>query len=96
MKLLTNYIINVYAWFWCTVKAKPEFYNSPRHIFQMIQKVNIINDIRITTEFLKTIQFNSCLLHSENMLLAMLTDLRAEVRVKAVAIILTCKDTPEV
>ena len=36
MKLLTNYIINVYAWFWFTVKAKPEFYNSPRHIFQMI------------------------------------------------------------
>ena len=28
MKLLTNYIINVCAWFWFTVKAKPEIYNS--------------------------------------------------------------------
>ena len=61
MKLLTNYIINVYAWFWFTVKAKPEFYNSPRHIFQMIQKVNTINDIRITTEFLKL--FNLIAIH---------------------------------
>ena len=84
MKLLTNYIKNVYAWFWFTVKAKPKIYNSPRHIFQMIQKVNTIKDIRITTEFLKTIQFNSYSLHSENMLCAMLTDLRAELRVKAV------------
>ena len=32
LKLLTNKIINVYAWFWFAVKAKPEFYNSPRHI----------------------------------------------------------------
>ena len=70
----------------------------------MIQKVNTINDIRITTECLKTIQFNSYSLHSENMLCAMLTDLRAEVRVKAITIILTCReilqrysrDTPEI
>ena len=58
--------------------------------------MNTINDIRITTEFLKTIQFNSYSLHSESMLCAMLTDLGAEVRVKAVAIILTCRDTQEV
>ena len=58
--------------------------------------MNTINDIRITTEFLKTIQFNSYSLHSENMLCVMLTDLRAEVRVKAVVIILTCRDTSEV
>ena len=54
----------------------------------MIQNVNTI---RLTTEFLKNIQFNSYILYSENMLCAMLTDRRAEVRVKAVAIILTCR-----
>ena len=62
----------------------------------MTQKENTIKDIRITTEFLKTIQFNSYSLYSENMLCAMPTDLRAEVRVKAVVIILTCRDTPVV
>ena len=91
LKIVCNYIINVYARTWFSVKAKPHFYQAPIHIYNMINNAKIINDERINNILLKVINNNSYALHSENIICAMLTDTRNEVRLRAVKIIMRCR-----
>ena len=87
-KLIIQCIIHVYARIWFTVKARPYFYQSPIHILNMVINTREINDPHINEIFHKVINNNSYALHSENIIFAMLTDVRDSIRLKAAKYIL--------
>ena len=62
----------------------------------MIIEAKQINDDRINKCLLDKLNKNSYSLHSENMICAMLTDLRPNIRMKAVEKIIKCRETPEI
>lgn len=95
MIVLSKYIIRVYARMWFAIKARPQFYNSPTHMHNMITNAKCINDPRILSVLQAKLNTNSYSLHSENLLCAMLVDPRETVRKKAVERIIKCRETPE-
>lgn len=92
---MCNFIINVYACNWFAIKAKPYFYDSPRHIYNMIINTRKLNDSNITEKVNQVISQNSYSLHSENMLCAMMTDDRPNVRMMAINKIIKCRESIE-
>ena len=91
LKILCYYIINVYARTWYSVKSRPPFYQAPIHIRNMINNAKIINYTCIINILFKVVNYNSYALHSKNIICAMLTDTRNEVRFRAVKIIMRCR-----
>ena len=80
--IMCRYIINVYSRNWFAIKKKTYFYDSPQHIFNMLQNAHKFNDSHITTRIHNVICTDS--LHSENMICATMTDIWPNVRMRAV------------
>ena len=93
--IMCKYIIRIYARTWFGIKAKPYFYDSPRHIYKMITNTALLNDKRVTDRVHEVISTNAYSLHSKNILCCMLTDDRPDVNSIAVKQILICRKTPE-
>ena len=84
--IMCRYIIKVYSRNWLAIKKTPYFYDSPQNILNMIQHSHKFNDI--TNSVHDVICTHSYLLHSENMIWAMMTNMRPNVRMRDVGKIL--------
>ena len=95
LSLICKYIIHVYARIWFAVKAKPEFYVTDSSSLNVHLNTQQLNDNRLTEILERTLSLNSYSLHSEYILCAMLTDIHPDIRMKAVKIILKCREKEE-
>ena len=86
--LMENFVINVYAKAWFSIKTKSLFTDSPTHVFNMIQNAVQLDDSRVSEVMFRVIENNSLALRSENLLCAMLPDSRPDIRSQAIEKIL--------
>ena len=90
LKLLVNYVMNVYVPFWFKVKKYHSIKDGARHIFSFIQLTRYLDK-----KYLKiidpVISRNCYFAHPENVLLSMLSDSRRNVRVLAINKILQAR-----
>jgi len=71
--------MNVYAPVWFEIKSSPSIADGARHLWSMIEKSrNLPNDLKNTVN--DVIQHNGFFAHSENSLIAMVTDLSPVIR----------------
>lgn len=84
---LAKFVVRVYGPMWFIVKAKPQMYNGPKHLFKFIKLIQWL-PTRYKGEVYNIINRNSYFAHSENILLAMLLDPQIDVRKRAFDIIL--------
>ena len=82
--LVVNFVRNVYAKAWISIKTKPLFTDSPTHLFNMIQNAVQLDDSRVTEVRFRVIENNSFAVHSENLLCAILADSRPNIRRQAI------------
>ena len=84
LKLLSKFIVTVFAPTWFDIKSNSKFACGPRNFFSMIQRIreNIEEDDQKI--LLAVLNRNSYFAHSENILLAMLVDEDCDVRKIAV------------
>ena len=85
---LVRFVIKVYARNWFAIKYQPRFTNPPKHIFNFIENIHELDCELIRDECFRTISRNSFLLHSEPILIGMLSDTNPSVRIEAVKRIL--------
>ena len=81
---MVNFVRNVYAKAWISIKTKPLFTDSPTHLFNMIQNTVQLDDSRVTEVMFRVIENNSFAVHSENLLCAMLADSIFNIRRQAI------------
>lgn len=79
LKLITNYVVKVYAPSWFNIKKNHQAIHGPRLIHDMIRMCSFLPSEYKKLAF-EVIQRNSYFAHSENILLAMLEDSRSFVR----------------
>lgn len=72
LKILTSYIVDVYAPTWFQIKKNELAINGPKNLFFLIERSNLIVDDKAKTIVRECIQRNAFFAHSENMLLAQL------------------------
>lgn len=90
IKILAEYIVEVYAPFWFLVKCHPHFYEGPRHFFKLIEMISHLrNDIKTIIQ--TVVQDNAYFAHKENVLVAMLVDSDKAIRQKAVNLIMSSR-----
>lgn len=82
LRLIVQFIINVYIPAWFGIKETPSFVHGARHLFQIIRLTRehtpeLLNDIILT------IETNFYFAHSESVLIGMLTDDDVNIRKKA-------------
>jgi len=88
---IVTFIVHVYAPTWFNIKQKPSCKDGARHLFMMIK------NSRYQTDELKAIvdpviQHNSYFAHPKNLLLAMMTNDRPQIRELALRRILKARD----
>lgn len=87
LKALVTFIVKVYAPMWFNIKMEPKCVNGAKHFWKMISLSRYLpNNLRKIVD--DTLQRNGYFTHSENILLAMLTDGDDEIRKNAVDLIL--------
>ena len=86
--LMVNFVINVYAKAWFSIKTKSLFTDSPTHVFNMVQNAVQLDDSRVSEVIFRVIENNSLALRSENLLCAMSADFRPNIRSQAIEKIL--------
>jgi hypothetical protein len=92
--LLTDYILQVYAPVWFSIKLEPQCYNGAKHFYRMVKLSRFLpDDARAKVD--KCLQQNAYFAHSENLLLSMLVDERREIRELAVRRIQRAKQNKE-
>lgn len=92
LKLLTSYIVEIYAPTWFKIKKHELAVNGPKNLYFLIKKSNSINDENVKNIVQKSIQRNAFFAHSENLLLAQLSSKKKSERVNAVHKILQIRD----
>lgn len=90
LKILTQYIMKVYAVSWFEIKSKPSCRHGSKHFFGIIQKSRFL-PAEIKNIIDPVIQRNGYFSHPENMLLAMLADSRKTVRELGLRRLLKCR-----
>ena len=88
---LVRFVIKVYARNWFAIKYQPRFTNAPKHIFNFIENIHELDCELIRDECFRTISRNSFLLHTESILIGMLSDTNPSVRIEAVKRILQAR-----
>ncbi|CAH0560405.1 unnamed protein product [Brassicogethes aeneus] len=83
LKLITNFIMKLYAPMWFKIKTKPLLQDGARHIWDMI-KISRQFPEAVRNIIDKIIEGNSYFAHPENLLVAMLTDPEKNIRELAV------------
>lgn len=79
LRHLAEFVVKVYAPMWFLIKMEPSCSDGARHVWKMIKLVEYLpNDLKQLIR--SVIQRNAFFLHPENLLLAMVTDPRVEVR----------------
>jgi hypothetical protein len=79
LKILTNYVMKVYAPSWFTIKMKPSCTQGTRHLFETVCLSRYLpEELKLVID--PVIQRNAYFGHPENILLAMLTDERKHIR----------------
>jgi hypothetical protein len=92
---LVTYIVRVYAPVWFEVKAKPCAANGSRHLWSLIQYTRYLPlDLRTMVD--AVIQRNAYVAHPENVLLAMMTGKRQDIRKLAYKRVLAARQTETV
>ena len=90
--LLTNYVLQVYAPLWFTIKMQPECYEGSKHLWKLIQLSRFLpHEIHSVVD--SCIQRNAYFAHPENLVLAMLADENADIRKKACDLILASRNS---
>lgn len=79
LKTLVEFILNVYAPIWFTVKIKNSCIEGPKILFEVIQRSRYLPD-HLKAIIDPVISRNAFFAHPENLLLAMVTDSRAHVQ----------------
>jgi hypothetical protein len=77
---LAHYIVNVYAPIWFAIKASPSISDGARHFHLMVTATRYL-PLNLKSVVNKVLRNNSYFAHPEAILLAMIADDRAEVRV---------------
>ena len=90
---IVNFIISIYARSWFAIKSEPLFTKSPQHIFNMIQWIKEMNSDEIKNVCFRTISQNAYSLHTENILLAMISDPRPSIRCEGINRIIHARTT---
>ena len=77
--LLTDYVLQVYAPVWFSMKLEPECFKGTKYLWLMAKLSRFLpNDVRDVVD--RSIRRNCYLAHPENLLLTMLVDERKEIR----------------
>ena len=77
--LLTDYVLQVYAPVWFSIKLEPECFKGVKHLWLMAKLSRFLpDDVREVVD--RSIERNCFFAHPENLLLTMLTDERKEIR----------------
>ena len=84
LKRITLFIINVYARMWFEIRQHPDIIHASIHIFNMKKYLHSLNDYEITAWVEPVIQRNGYMMHSESILLSMLSD--DDLQIKQLAI----------
>lgn len=82
--IITSYIVNVYAPTWFKIKKNELAINGPENLFFLIEKSELIKNVRARSIVQKCIRRNSFFAHSENVLLAQLSSKKKSERIDAV------------
>lgn len=92
LKILTSYIVNVYAPTWFQIKKNELAIDGPKNLFFLIKKCSLVEDDMAKAMVRKCIQRNAFFAHSENMLLAQLSSKTKSERIDAVNKILNIRE----
>ncbi len=84
LKIITAYIVDVYAPTWFQIKKNELAINGPENLYFLIKRSNAITDLQARSIVQKCIQRNSFFAHSENVLLAQLVSQKKTYRIDAV------------
>lgn len=90
--ILTTYIVKVYAPTWFSIKTHPTCKDGAQHFWKLISASRYLST-ELKSIIHPVIQRNSCFAHSENLLLAMLTDSQTHIRELAARRILKARNT---
>lgn len=79
LKIISEFIMKVYAPMWFLIKSKPSCKDGSKHLWTTIQKSRyLIPELKATVD--RVIQRNAYFGHPENILLCMITDERKHIR----------------
>lgn len=92
LKILTSYIVEVYAPTWFQIKRNELAINGPENLFFLIKKSNMIKNKKAKAIVQKRIRRNAFFAHSENVLLAQLSSRDKRIRTDAVNKILYLRE----
>ena len=92
---ITKYIVHVYACMWFEVKRSPLLIYGTIHVYNMIKNTRTLNNSIITDCVRGSLARNGYFLHSENILVCMLSDNDQSVRKLAVDKVLNARSRVE-
>lgn len=93
LRVLVIFVMRVYVPMWFNIKCHPYIKDGPKHLWKTIVLSSYLED-DLAACIRKVIQNNAYFGHPENILLAMLSDERREVRMSAVSQIVSLRDLP--
>jgi hypothetical protein len=91
LKILSEFIMRVYAPTWFQIKRKPYFYDGPQHLWHMIDRSKYLSD-DLKKVIYPVIQRAAYYAHPENILVTILLDERKVIRELAVKRILIARN----
>lgn len=94
LKILTSYVVNVYAPTWFQIKKNELAIDGPKNLFFLISKIKLIQNVKAQAIVKKCIQRNAFFANSENVLLAQLVSKNKVERYIAVHKILKIRKMP--